>query len=60
MFFLDFTFDICHDRMIFDEEIKLARIGWNQGDMFQVTINSNGRIVLMKILPNDTTKHIEE
>lgn len=50
MLYIDYNWDLSHDRIILDEEINIDKLGWKHGDMFKVT-NINGRAVLIKVDP---------
>ena len=48
--YLDYTWDLSHDRIVLDEELDLGRLGWNAGDFFRL-VNINGRAQLERIDP---------
>lgn len=50
MLYIDYNWDLSHDRIILDEEINIDKLGWKHGDMFKVT-NINGRATLIKVDP---------
>ena len=50
MRYFDYNWDLSENRIILDEELDLDRLGWNNGDYFQVT-NVNGRAMLIKVDP---------
>lgn len=64
MLHLDYTLDLCHDRIILDEEINTDRLGWKHGDYFRFE-NHNGRQVLVKVDPlvkflKDGAQHVQK
>jgi anaerobic selenocysteine-containing dehydrogenase len=50
MRYFDYNWDLSENRIILDEELDLDKLGWNNGDYFQVT-NVNGRAMLVKVDP---------
>lgn len=50
MLYLDYTWDLSPNGIIFDEELNIDKLGWKGGDVFEV-ININGRAMLRKIDP---------
>ena len=50
MRYFDYNWDLSENRIILDEELDIDRLGWNNGDYFQVT-NVNGRAMLVKVDP---------
>lgn len=46
----DYDWDIFPDRIIFDPELNIDRLGWKNGDFFQIT-NINGKAQLIKVDP---------
>ncbi len=53
MLHLDYNWDLYPDKIVFDEELNIDRLGWKGGDMFKVT-NVNGRAMLVKLDPVET------
>ena len=50
MLYVYYTCDLEPNRILFDQELNIDRLGWNSGDYFRVT-NVNGRAMLVKIDP---------
>jgi hypothetical protein len=50
MKYIDYTWDLEPNRIIFDEELDIDKLGWRHGDCFKVT-NVNGRAMLVKLDP---------
>jgi anaerobic selenocysteine-containing dehydrogenase len=50
MLYCDYTWDLTPNRIIFDEELDIDKLGWKHGDCFKVT-NVNGRAMLVKLEP---------
>lgn len=50
MLYLDYSWDLNPNGIMFDEELNIDKLGWNSGDVFQIT-NINGRAMLRKIDP---------
>ena len=51
MLYYDYTWDITQDSILFDEELSTEKLGWKEGDMFKLTVDSTGRITLIRIDP---------
>jgi anaerobic selenocysteine-containing dehydrogenase len=50
MLYVDYTWDLEPNRILLDNELDIDRLGWRNGDYFQVN-NVNGRAMLVKIDP---------
>ena len=50
MLYVDYSWDLEPNRIVLDQELDIDKLGWNNGDYFQVT-NVNGRAMLVKIDP---------
>jgi anaerobic selenocysteine-containing dehydrogenase len=50
MKYIDYTWDLEPNRILFDEELDIDKLGWRHGDCFKVT-NVNGRAMLVKLDP---------
>jgi anaerobic selenocysteine-containing dehydrogenase len=50
MLYVDYTWDLESNRILLDNELDIDRLGWRNGDYFQVT-NVNGRAMLVKVDP---------
>jgi hypothetical protein len=50
MIHLDFTWDLSPNGILFDDELNLDRLGWQDGDFFKVE-TINGRRYLKKVDP---------
>jgi anaerobic selenocysteine-containing dehydrogenase len=50
MLYVDYSWDLNHDRIILDNELDIDKLGWKSGDIFRVT-NINGRAMLVKVEP---------
>ena len=50
MIHLDFTWDLSPDGILFDEELNIDRLGWQEGDFFKIE-TVNGRRYLKKVDP---------
>ena len=50
MFYFDYTWDLNQDRIILDDQLNLAPLGWEDGDYFKLVI-VNGRKQLIKVDP---------
>jgi hypothetical protein len=50
MLYIDYTWDLEPNRIKFDEELDIDRLGWKHGDYFKVT-NINGQAMLVKVDP---------
>ena len=50
MLYVDYDWDVSPNRIILDESINLDKLGWKNGDYFQVQ-NINGRATLVKVDP---------
>jgi hypothetical protein len=53
----DYDWDLEPNRIIFDPELNIDKLGWRHGDCFKVT-NVDGRAMLVKLDP--LVKFIEE
>ncbi len=50
MYYLDYTWDLNPNGIIFDEELNIDKLGWKHGDHFMIT-NKNGKAMLVKVDP---------
>lgn len=50
MLYLDYNWDLSHDRIVLDEELDTARLGWRAGDHFKL-VNIDGKTMLVKVDP---------
>jgi hypothetical protein len=50
MLYVDYSWDLSENRIILDEELNIDKLGWRNGDYFQVK-NVNGRAQLIKVDP---------
>ena len=50
MLYVDYDWDVSPNRIILDESINLDKLGWKNGDYFQVQ-NINGQATLVKVDP---------
>jgi hypothetical protein len=48
MKYYDYEWDLDSQRIIFDEELDIDKLGWQGGDCFKL-INRNGRAMLVKL-----------
>jgi hypothetical protein len=47
---MDYTWDLEPNRILFDAELDIDKLGWKGGDCFKIT-NINGRAMLVKLDP---------
>jgi len=66
MLYFDYTWDLRPGEILLDEEIDVDKLGWKNGDYFEVKI-IDGRVALVKVDPliafirqgaNDAVKQI--
>ena len=50
MKYIDYSWDLEPNRIPFDEELNIDKLGWKHGDCFKVT-NIDGRAMLVKMDP---------
>ena len=50
MKYIDYSWDLEPNRILFDEELNIDKLGWKHGDCFKVT-NIDGRAMLVKMDP---------
>ena len=50
MLYVDYSWDLEPNRILLDNELDIDKLGWRNGDYFQVN-NVNGRAMLVKIDP---------
>ena len=49
MLHIDYVWDLREDGILLDEELKTARLGWEDGDVFKlVTVNGRRKLVKME------------
>ena len=50
MRYYDYDWDLSEDRIIFDKELDIDKLGWKHGDLFKI-INVDGKAQLIKVDP---------
>ena len=50
MIHIDYTWDLDSGGILFDEELNIDRLGWQDGDFFKI-VTENGRRRLKKVDP---------
>ena len=50
MLYVDYSWDLNPNSIIFDQELNIDKLGWKNGDCFKV-VNVNGRAMLVKLDP---------
>lgn len=50
MLYVDYDWDVTPEKIVLDESINIDRLGWKNGDYFQVQ-NINGQAILVKVDP---------
>lgn len=50
MRYIDYSWDLEPNRIIFDEELDIDKLGWRHGDCFKI-VNINGQAMLVKLDP---------
>jgi hypothetical protein len=50
MLYIDYRWDLEPNRILFDPELDIDKLGWKGGDIFRVT-NVNGQAMLVKVEP---------
>ena len=50
MLHIDYTWDLSPNGIKFDEELNIDKLGWKNGDMFQIK-NIDGQALLVKVDP---------
>jgi anaerobic selenocysteine-containing dehydrogenase len=50
MKYYDYEWDLAPERILFDAELDIDKLGWEGGDLFEVK-NVNGRAMLVKLDP---------
>ena len=50
MKYIDYSWDLEPNRILFDEELNIDKLGWKAGDCFKIT-NIDGRAMLVKLDP---------
>jgi hypothetical protein len=48
MKYFDYDWDLEPNRILFDPELNIDKLGWKNGDYFRV-VNINGRAMLIKV-----------
>jgi hypothetical protein len=48
MKYFDYDWDLEPNRILFDPELNIDKLGWKSGDYFRV-VNINGRAMLVKV-----------
>jgi hypothetical protein len=54
---IDYTWELYPNYLLFDKEIDVSNLGWNEGDKFELVI-SQGRQLLKKIIDTKNTQEI--
>lgn len=49
MRYIDYSWDLEPERILFDEELDIEKLGWELGDLFKVEVTDSGRKVLRKV-----------
>jgi len=49
MRYIDYSWDLEPERILFDEELDIENLGWKPGDLFKVEVTEDGRKVLRKV-----------
>lgn len=60
MLYVDYTWDLDSQGILFDDELNIDKLGWKAGDYFKI-VNRNGKSMLIKVdilekFLNDGTK----
>jgi hypothetical protein len=50
MRYYDYDWDLSENRIIFDKELDIDKLGWKHGDVFKIT-NVDGKAQLIKVDP---------
>jgi hypothetical protein len=50
MLYIDYSWDLEPNRIKFDQELDIDKLGWRHGDCFKV-VNVNGQAMLVKLDP---------
>jgi hypothetical protein len=50
MKYIDYDWDLHHDKIVIDSDINIDKLGWKAGDHFEL-ININGKVILQKVDP---------
>jgi len=50
MLYVDYSWDLHPNGIIFDDELNIDKLGWKNGDCFKIT-NRNGKAMLVKMDP---------
>lgn len=50
MLYIDYSWDIEPNRIKFDQELDIDKLGWRHGDCFKV-VNVDGQAMLVKLDP---------
>jgi hypothetical protein len=50
MLYVDYSWDLEHNRILLDQELDLDKLGWHNGDYFKL-ININGQAKLVRLDP---------
>jgi hypothetical protein len=50
MKYIDYDWDLQHDKIVIDSDINIDKLGWKAGDHFE-RININGKVILQKVDP---------
>lgn len=49
MLYVDFDWDVSPKGIMLDDEFKLDKLGWKNGDYFKVVVHENGKKFLLKV-----------
>ena len=50
MLYVDYSWDLNPNGIVFDPELNIDKLGWKGGDLFEIT-NINGRAMLRRVDP---------
>lgn len=50
MEYIDYDLQIFEDKIIIDPDVNIDKLGWKNGDHFEVR-NNSGKVVLVKVEP---------
>lgn len=53
MLFVDYVIEKAGDNILFDKELNPAHLDVKPGDLFQVRIDENNRLILVKVKAGD-------
>lgn len=50
LLYLDYNWDLDHDRIVLDQDLNIEQLGWHPGDLFRL-VKVNGRHQLQRVDP---------